>query len=103
MAYEGQQSEDIRATLALSQAEARDGTNRTLNLPGGRQFIVPVPPGTRNGQELRFEGQGLPSSNMGAPGALILTIVVAPGENFGPPSYPQSQQGTDFPTEFLQP
>ncbi len=61
MAYEGQQNGDVRATLALSQAEAREGTTRTLNLPGGHQVVVPVPPGTYNGQEIRLEGQGQPS------------------------------------------
>jgi DnaJ C terminal domain len=97
MAYDGQQNGDIRATLALSQEEARDGTNRTLNLPGGRQVVVPIPAGTHDGQELRLAGQGEPSAS-GSRGSLILTIAIAPAENFGTQGFPQ--EGTDFPTVF---
>lgn len=100
MAYEGLQNGDVRAPLALSQAEAREGTTRTLNLPGGQQVVVPVPPGAYNGQEIRLEGQGQPSAYGGSRGALILTIAIAAGENFGPQAYHQS--GTDSPTEFMQ-
>lgn len=100
MAYEGQQNGDVRATLALSQAEAREGTTRTLTLPGGNRVVVPVPPGTYNGQEIRLEGQGQPSGYGGLKGALILTIAIAADENLGSQNYPQS--GTDFPTEFIQ-
>ncbi len=100
MAYEGQQNGDVRATLALSQAEAREGTTRTLNLPGGHQVVVPVPPGTYNGQEIRLEGQGQPSGYGGSRGALILTIAIAPGEHFASQTYPQP--GSDSPTEFIQ-
>ena len=66
MAYEGLQNGDVRAPLALSQAEAREGTTRTLNLPGGQQVVVPVPPGAYNGQEIRLEGQGQPSAYGGS-------------------------------------
>src|SRR2546430_793793 len=100
MAYEGQQNGDVRATLALSQAEAREGTTRTLNLPGGQQVVVPVPPGTYNGQEIRLEGQGQPSGYGSSRGALILTIAIAPGEHFASQTYPQP--GSDSPTEFMQ-
>jgi len=96
MAYDGQQSGDIRATLALSQSEAINGTSRTLSLPGGRQVVVPVPAGIRDGQELRLEGQGQPSA-YGGRGALILTISFSPSESYG--SQPFPNPGTDYPTE----
>src|SRR5712692_8652447 len=105
MTYEGQQSGDIRATLALSREEATNGTSRTLNLPGGRQVVVPVPAGIRDGQEVRLEGQGQPSMYGGGRGALILTIALAPGqgqvpaENLG--RQPYAQQESDSPTEFI--
>ena len=98
MAYDGQQSGDIRATLALSRAEAVNGTSRTLNLPGGRQVVVPVPAGISDGQEIRLEGQGQPTS-YGGRGALILTIALAPSESYGSPPFPNP--GTDFPTEMV--
>ncbi len=97
MAYDGRQNGDIRATLALSQEEARDGTNRTLNLPGGRQVVVPIPAGTHDGQELRLAGQGELAAS-GSRGSLILTIAIAPAENFGTQGF--SPAGTDFPTLF---
>ena len=97
MAYDGQQNGDICATLALSQEEARDGTSRTLNLPGGRQVVVPIPAGTHDGQELRLTGQGELSAS-GSRASLILTIAIAPAENFGTQGFPQA--GTDFPTVF---
>src|SRR5947209_18884473 len=97
MAYEGQQNGEIRAALALSQAEAREGTTRILNLPGGRQVVVPVPAGTYDGQEIRLEGQGQPAGYGGSRGTLILTIAIAPGENFGSQQY--STTGIDYPIE----
>src|SRR5437867_879743 len=97
MAYDGQQNGDIRATLALSQEEARSGTSRTLNLPGGRQIVVPIPAGAYDGQELRLAGEGGPLAS-GSRGSLILTIAIAPAEKFGTEVFPQ--EGTDFPTVF---
>lgn len=96
MVYDGQQSGDIRATLALSRSEAVNGTSRTLGLPGGRQVVVSVPAGVRDGQELRLEGQGQPAA-YGGRGALILTISFSPSESYG--SQPFPNPGTDFPTE----
>src|ERR1700730_16850762 len=98
MAYDGSQNGDIRATLALSQSEAIHGTRRTLNLPGGRRVVVPIPPGTREGQEIRLEGQGEQNA-YGGRDALILTIALSPTENYG--SQPFANVGTDFPTEFM--
>lgn len=98
MAYNGQQSGDIHATLALSQSEAINGTSRVLTLPEGRQVVVPIPAGTREGQEIRLEGQGQPSA-YGSRGALILTITFSPAENYGSQSFPNV--GTDFPTELV--
>ncbi|HEY6284053.1 MAG TPA: DnaJ C-terminal domain-containing protein [Ktedonobacteraceae bacterium] len=67
---------DIRATLAISQAEALTGTSRTLTLPGGRQVRVSVPGGACDGQVVHLEGQGEASSDGGQAGALVLTISV---------------------------
>lgn len=67
---------DIRATLAISKTEALNGTRRTLTLPGGRQVTVTVPGGIQDGQIIRLEGLGEPSSNSGPAGSLILTIAI---------------------------
>src|SRR5713226_3723991 len=74
---------EIRATLALSQAETQTGTSRTLNLPGGRRITVSIPPGVFNGQELRLAGQGEPVYQSGPAGDLILTISIAAGPMAG--------------------
>jgi len=84
MANKGQRNGDIRAILALSQAEALNGTRRTLKLPGGRQIVVPVPAGAHDGQEIRLEGQGRPSFN-GGRGTLILIINTTFSANALPP------------------
>ena len=87
--------EDIRATLAISQAEARTGTTRTLNLPRGRRISVPIPSGIPDGQVIRFEGQGEPSAS-GQTGALILTITIAPLEETILPSKSSEAEDKTF-------
>ncbi len=71
---------DMYATLAISEAEALAGTHRLLILPGGRHAPVTVPAGTHDGQMIRFEGLGEAASDRDSPGALILTITIAPSE-----------------------
>ncbi|MBA2288478.1 MAG: protein kinase [Ktedonobacteraceae bacterium] len=71
----GVDNADIRATLAISPEEARQGTSRTLTLPGGRRISVNVPAGVQSGQILRLEGVSTPS-DAGSAGALLLTISI---------------------------
>ncbi len=99
--YNGQQSGDLRATLAVSRDEAAYGTTRMLNLPDGRTIQVIVPPNTHTGQEIQLEGLGQSITAGGPLGALILTIAIAQSENFGSQPYPLG--GTDTPTEFIAP
>ncbi|HZO74249.1 MAG TPA: DnaJ C-terminal domain-containing protein [Ktedonobacteraceae bacterium] len=84
MAIEEQNNRDLRATLALSQEEARNGTTRTLTLSGGRFVTVTIPAAAYEGQEIRLEGQGQAVGEQ-PPGALILTIAIASPENSSPP------------------
>ena len=72
------QGEAIRATLAISLAEATNGTRRALTLPGGQRITVFVPPGVQNGQILRIGEQDgtLIDGNLADP--LLLTITIAP-------------------------
>jgi eukaryotic-like serine/threonine-protein kinase len=67
---------DIRATLAISKAEALNGTSRTLTLPGGRRVTATVPPGAYDGQVIRLQNLGEPSRSGSPAGALILTIAI---------------------------
>ncbi len=98
MALDEQHNGDIRATLAVSSDEARLGTTRMLNLPGGRQITLTLPAGLYDGQVVRIEGQGQTGID-GRPGALVLTIAVAPVENFGATPFPQAE--ADARTEFI--
>src|SRR4051812_37947738 len=76
MAFQGAQYGDIRANLAVSQDEARSGSNRVINLPGGRAITVQVPAGTRHGEEIRLRGRGEQNGPGGMAGDLILQISV---------------------------
>ena len=71
---------DMHAALAISEAEALTGTHRLLTLPGGRQVSATVPAGTQDGQIIRLEGQIEAENPRDPPGALILTITIAPPE-----------------------
>jgi len=72
------QGEAMRATLAISLAEATNGTRRALTLPGGQRITVLVPAGLQNGQVLRIgEKDGtLIDGHLADP--LLLTITIAP-------------------------
>src|SRR5579859_7692388 len=100
MAYEGQQGGDIRATLALSQAEAQAGSSRTLTLPGGRRITVPVRAGIRNGEEIRLKGQGEPAWDGGPVGDLILTVSIAQLQQYRGQS--NFVDDPSSPTDFIQ-
>lgn len=67
---------DIYAALAISEAEAGNGTTRALTLPGGRRVRVTVPAGIQDGQIIRLEGQGEQSEAGGPMSALVLIITV---------------------------
>lgn len=78
-------SKDLQVTLAISQAEAINGTQRTLTLPGGRRIQVVVPANAYDGQILRLDpssGSMFPpaspngSSNSSNAGALVLKLAV---------------------------
>ena len=99
MAFEGPHSGDIRATLALSQAEAQAGSSRILSLPGGRRITVPVHAGIRNGEEIRLRGQGEPAWSGGPVGDLILTVSIAPSEQYG--NQTNSIDDPSSPTDFI--
>jgi DnaJ-class molecular chaperone len=47
---------DVEAPITVSLAEVYRGTSRTVELPGGRRVEVKVPPGVREGTQLRVPG-----------------------------------------------
>jgi len=100
MAFEGSQSGDIRATLALSQAEAQAGSSRTLTLPGNRRITVPVRAGIRDGEEIRLKGQGEPTWAGGPVGDLILTVSIPQLQQYR--DQPNFVDDPSSPTDFIQ-
>ena len=68
------------ATLDISEDEARNGGNRNLTLPGGRQIRVRIPAGVKDGQVIRV----LDQSDQTATGSTIrvyLTLSIMPTAN----------------------
>ena len=77
--YSKSNTEGIRATLAISAEEARQGTSRTLMLAGGRHVIVAIPAGMQDGNIIQATGRD--SSDPSTTIPLFLTIAVATKEN----------------------
>ncbi len=71
-------SGNVHQTLIITALEARTGTNRVIPLPNGRQVIVTIPPGVNQGQVIRLEGYGRPTTYNNPVGALVVTIQIAP-------------------------
>ncbi len=94
---EPQKGSDIRATLRISPAEAQKGTDRMVNLPGGRQVTVTVPANANHGQVLDFPGLGESSPSGGPAGNLILTLSIEQQEQTPLTTPPQPQPKADTP------
>jgi curved DNA-binding protein len=75
MAFPG---EDYEVPVHLTLEEAFRGTERTVQLDGGRTFTARIPPGATDGQRLRLRGKGGPGMNGGPPGDLYLQIHLEP-------------------------
>ena len=80
MTFQRPHSGDLHANLAVSQEEARVGSSRVLNLPGGRTVTVQVHAGVSHGEEIRMRGLGDPNGPEGKLGDLILRIAIMPTE-----------------------
>jgi curved DNA-binding protein len=75
MAFPG---EDYEVPVRLTLEEAFRGTERTVQLEGGRSFTARIPKGATDGQRLRLRGKGGPGVNGGPPGDLYLQIHLEP-------------------------
>lgn len=82
----------IRATLAISYAEALNGTSRTLTLAGGRRVRVDVPAGIQDREVIRVSGQDTTFGAGKATIPLLLTIAIAATEVNGPPIFMADDQ-----------
>ena len=75
MAFPG---EDYEVQVRLNLEEAFRGTEREVQLDGGRRFTARIPKGATDGQRLRLRGKGGPGTNGAAPGDLYLNITLEP-------------------------
>jgi len=80
---EPQQSDegDFRAAVYLTPAEAHVGASRTITMPNGQTFTVPVPGGVHDGEVIRVQGSD-ESPNSGK--VVFLTIGIKQAEETSP-------------------
>jgi DnaJ-class molecular chaperone len=69
---------DIQFETTVSLQEAAMGGNRRVALSDGRQLDVRIPPGVKEGQQIRLRGQGSPGDRGGPPGDALISISIAP-------------------------
>lgn len=72
---------DIGLDLDLTVFEMYSGTEKYVQI-NGKTLVVKVPPGIRNGSKIRYAGHGLPPSQIGTPGDLILTVKLMPNNKY---------------------
>ena len=64
-------------TLAISEEEARNGANRNIRLPGGRQIRVRIPAGVKDRQVIRVLDQSAQTGS-GSTVRVYLTLSIVP-------------------------
>ena len=69
---------DVQLETTVSLHEAALGGTRRVVLADGRQLEARIPPGVKEGQQIRLRGQGAPGENGGPPGDAFITIHIAP-------------------------
>ena len=74
--------EDYTLNTVVSFEEAAIGGKRRVALPDGREIEVKIPPGVKEGQQIRLKGQGGQGLNGGPAGDMMIGISVAPHPYF---------------------
>jgi DnaJ-class molecular chaperone len=69
---------DVQLETIVSLTEAALGGTRRVVLADGRQLEARIPPGVKEGQQIRLKGQGAPGESGGPPGDAFITIHIAP-------------------------
>ncbi|MDX1935053.1 MAG: protein kinase [Capsulimonadales bacterium] len=69
--------EDVRVNVTVSEGVVLVGGHVPVTPPHRDKMAVYVPPGVRDGQELRITGQGKAGQNGGKPGDLLITVRIA--------------------------
>jgi len=69
---------DAQYRLEIDLLDAINGAKRQITLPDGEALEVTIPPGTRDGQNLRLRGKGSAGIGGGPPGDALIEITLAP-------------------------
>lgn len=69
--------EDIRYRLSVSFVEAAKGGKERITLAQGKTLDVNIPPGVREGQQIRLKGQGGAGVSGGPAGDVLIEISIA--------------------------
>jgi DnaJ-class molecular chaperone len=70
--------EDIQLETSITLEEAANGTTRRVVLGDGKQIEAKIPPGVRDGQQIRLRGQGAPGARGGQAGDVLITVKLTP-------------------------
>src|SRR6185437_14455103 len=70
--------QDFTVSTMVSFEEAAGGGSRRVMLPNGEQIDVKIPPGIRDGQQIRLKGRGGAGRRGGPNGDVMIQIAVAP-------------------------
>jgi DnaJ-class molecular chaperone len=74
--------QDFAVSTTVSFEEAARGGQRRVVLPNGEQLDVKIPPGLRDGQQIRLKGRGGAGRRGGPPGDVMIQVSVAPHPYF---------------------
>ena len=73
---------DVQLATTISLEEALGGGTRRLKIGDGKQLEVRIPPGVKDGQQIRLRGKGGQGLNGGPTGDVLITIKLAPHRDF---------------------